>query len=75
MPLASLVRRSIIVAGAVYALLFAAECLKGHGAHNAIRFAALWTVLTTAIYVASSLTYRWRGKRCAICAPEDAASK
>ena len=62
------VKRFLVVASAAFVILLAVELLKGHGTAAALRFAATWAVITSAVYLAA-LFYRLR--KASVCARND----
>lgn len=60
-------KRTLIVFVAVFVILFVVELLKGHGAENALEFALLWGVISSATFTATRLYYSRKGVICAFC--------
>jgi len=54
-------------------LLFIVELLKGHLLQDAITFALLWSVMSTAVYVAASIYQLRKGKACPLCVEQPEA--
>lgn len=65
-------RRFLTVFAGAFAVIAAAELLKGRGIEDAASHAALWAVAAAAVFTASRLYQSRRGQHCAICkdAPE-----
>ena len=64
-----LATRFLVAACIAFAVLLASQLLKGHGTDAALRFAAMWAVITSAVYVAA-LVYRL--KRAEACQSRNA---
>ncbi|WP_416305054.1 hypothetical protein [Neptunicella sp. SCSIO 80796] len=61
------IKRTLTVFVGVVAVLFIVELLKGHAFADAIEFALLWGLITTAIFTATRLYYSRKGVACALC--------
>ena len=53
------VRRFVVALGISFAVLAAAELLKGHAASAALAYAGIWGAITAGVYTAA-LAYRLR---------------
>lgn len=61
------IRRFLTVFAGAFAVIAAAELLKGRGIEDAASHAALWAVAAAAVFTASRLYQSRRGQHCAIC--------
>ena len=50
-----------------FAILTASEMLKQHGFTSALRFAALWSFLSSSIFIGIRIYYTSKGKNCPMC--------
>ena len=50
-----------------FAILTATELLKQHGLSNALQFAALWSFISTSIFIGVRIYYTSKGKNCPMC--------
>ncbi|MEP0546719.1 MAG: hypothetical protein ABJF88_07300 [Rhodothermales bacterium] len=66
MPVFSL-RRSLTVFAIAFVVLFVVSLLKGRGVGGGLEFAALWSVLSAAVFAAAQAFQAWRGASCEVC--------
>jgi hypothetical protein len=59
--------RTLTVYAGVLALLFVVGVLKGRTPSEALSFAALWALASTAIFIGSRYYQASRGQACALC--------
>ena len=60
-------KRFVQVFLVAFAILTASELLKQHGLGNALLFAALWSFISTSIFIGVRIYYTSRGKNCPMC--------
>jgi hypothetical protein len=60
-------RRSLAVLAIVFGVLFAVSLLKGRGIAGGLEFAALWSVVSTTVFVAAQAFQARRVASCEIC--------
>ena len=61
------IRRFITVAAGAFVVLLAVELLKGHGWKAGAAFSALWSLISTTVFVVTRVYYARRGVACAVC--------
>jgi hypothetical protein len=59
--------RTLTVYGGVFGLLYVVSLLKGRTPSEALSFAALWALASTAIFIGSRYYHASRGRVCALC--------
>ena len=60
-------RRSLQVLAGVFAVLFVVSLMKGRGIGGGLEYAALWSVLTTVVFIVGRRWQIRRGEACALC--------
>ena len=60
-------RRTFQVFAIVFAVLFVVSMMKGRGVAGGLEYAALWSVISTAVFVAARRYHLRRGEACALC--------
>ena len=60
-------RRTLTVLAIVFGVLFVVSLLKGRGVAGGLEFAALWSVISTAVFAAAQAFQARRGASCEIC--------
>ena len=63
-------RRTFQVFAIVFGVLFVVSLLKGRGVAGGLEYAALWSVLSTAVFAAAQAFQARRGAACEICEDE-----
>lgn len=60
-------KRTSLVAATMFCILVIAELLKGHGLRAALIFSAIWSVISTSVYVLTRMYYFRKGIACSVC--------
>ena len=60
-------RRSLQVLAGVFAVLFVVSLTKGRGVAGGLEYAALWSVITTVVFIVGRRYQIRRGEACALC--------
>ena len=61
------IRRTVSVFVLIGAALFAVSLLKGRATADALAFAAGWSAVSTAIFIATRVVRSRRGEECELC--------
>jgi hypothetical protein len=61
------IRRFLVVLAGAFAVIFAAQLLKGHAPAAAATMAAGWALLAASVFTASRIHQSRRGQHCALC--------
>lgn len=64
---AFLLRRALTLFILVFGVLFVVSLLKGRGVEGGLEYAALWAVLTTAVFAVIQAIRARRGAACEVC--------
>ena len=61
------IKRFVIVLAVAFAVIFAAQWLRGRGIDYAATHAALWAVVSALVFTGARYFQARRGQHCAIC--------
>lgn len=60
-------RRTLQVFAIVFGVLFIVSLMKGRGVAGGLEYAALWSVITTVVFIVGRRFQIRRGEACALC--------
>ncbi|WP_342117577.1 hypothetical protein [Pseudoduganella sp. OTU4001] len=61
------IKRFLVVLVGAFVVIGAAQLLKGHEPEYAAREAAIWSIITAAVFTGARFRQARRGQNCAIC--------